>query len=386
VGSRSGPLRPGVMDVLTCRHVFTLEMPERTMATSWMLYGVNGYTGALLLEEALRQGERPVLAARRKDAVEPLATRHGLEARVFALEDVDTITAQLHGVRAVLHAAGPFGVTSAPMVEACLRAGVHYLDITGEIAVFEACFARDAQARERNVALLPGVGFDVVPSDCLAATLAAALPGAASLEMAFATAGGISRGTTLTAVTQLGADCLVRRGGAIVPVPLGSLARPVAFRDKTRTVMAIPWGDVSTAFHSTAIPNITVFLAVPRRAPGVMKLLSASAPLLSTRPVQALLEGVVKRAVTGPNAQQRAAGWTQMWGQVKHADGRTCTATLVTPEGYALTVLAALESVKRVAAPDFAARGFLTPSRAFGADYITHFAGCSLQAGAVTNG
>src|SRR5690606_5088937 len=94
------------------------------------------------------------------------------------------------GVDLVLHCAGPFGETSRPMLKACLRAGAHYLDITGEIAVFEAVMARDPEIRRAGVAAIPGVGFDVVPTDGLAALLGQALPGATHLELAFAGLGG----------------------------------------------------------------------------------------------------------------------------------------------------------------------------------------------------
>jgi len=135
----------------------------------WMLYGANGYTGALIAEEAKRRGLTPVLAGRRADAVRPLAERLGLPHEVFPLEDHVALDRALERVDAVLLAAGPFSPTSRAVVDACIRTRRHYLDVTGEIAVFEAIFARDAEARERGAVLLPGVGFDVVPSDCLAA-------------------------------------------------------------------------------------------------------------------------------------------------------------------------------------------------------------------------
>src|SRR5687767_3783927 len=131
------------------------------MAAVWMLYGANGFTGELIAAEALARGERPILAGRRADAVLPLAERLGLPSRIFGLDG--DVAANLAGVAAVVHAAGPFSATSRPMLDACFAAGAHYLDITGEIPVFEACHARGEEAKRRGVVVMPGVGFDVVP-------------------------------------------------------------------------------------------------------------------------------------------------------------------------------------------------------------------------------
>src|SRR5437763_11984740 len=139
------------------------------MADSWLLYGANGYTGELIARRAVAGGGRPVLAARRAAEVGRLAAELGLDHRVFGLEDARAVDRGLDGMAAVLHCAGPFSRTAAPMAEGCLRGRAHYLDITGEIEVFEALAARGEEARRAGVTLLPGVGIDVVPSDGLAA-------------------------------------------------------------------------------------------------------------------------------------------------------------------------------------------------------------------------
>src|SRR4051794_8227576 len=122
----------------------------------WMIYGANGYTGELIAREAVRRGHRPILAGRHAGKIEPLANELGCEARVFGLGEP-----QLDDIELVLHCAGPFVHTAMPMVRACLTTGAHYLDITGELGVFEQIFARDGEAKRANVTLLPGVGFDV---------------------------------------------------------------------------------------------------------------------------------------------------------------------------------------------------------------------------------
>ncbi|MEO7522148.1 MAG: saccharopine dehydrogenase NADP-binding domain-containing protein, partial [Gemmatimonas sp.] len=188
---------------------------------SLLLYGANGYTGRLIIPVALARGLRPILSGRNVDEVNALAAEHGLEARTVSLDDTGALDAALHDITTVLHCAGPFSRTSKPMVDACLRAGAHYLDITGEVDVFEACAARDAEAKQRGIMLLPGTGFDVVPSDCLASHLARRMPDATSLSLGFRAMGGLSRGTALTMAEGLGKPGVIRRDGRITPVSPG---------------------------------------------------------------------------------------------------------------------------------------------------------------------
>ena len=343
-----------------------------------LLYGANGYTGRLMLDACLRQGIRPIVAGRRADALATLAAPHGLEVRAFGLDDPQAIAAGLQGVRLVLHAAGPFFRTSAPMLRGCLAAGAHYLDITGEIAVFEACRAQDAPARAAGVVVLPGSGFDVVPTDCVAATLAAALPGSTLLELAFAGGGSFSRGTLKTMVLGMDRGGAIRRDGRIVPVPPAWKAQEIPFRDRPRLGVTIPWGDVSTAHWSTRIPDIHTYLAMPARARRAMGWLAALAPALRVGLVRRGAERLIDATVTGPSAQVRASARMHVWGRVTHPDGRTREATAEVPEGYRFTAIASVACAQRVLAGGIAP-GYHTPSSAFGASFLTTLPECDLE-------
>ena len=230
---------------------------------NWMLYGANGYTGELVAREAVRRGLRPTLAGRSESRIHALGAELGLDCRVFALDDEATVRANLAGHRLVLHCAGPFSETSRPMLSACLAGHVHYLDITGEIQVFEHVHGQAEAARRADVALVPGVGFDVVPSDCLAASLVEALPAATRLQLAFEAGGGPSPGTAKTSLEGIGMGGRVRRDGRIVSVPLAWKSRTIPFAHGERTAVTIPWGDVFTAFVSTGVPDIEVYMALP---------------------------------------------------------------------------------------------------------------------------
>lgn len=344
----------------------------------WMIYGANGYTGKLVVEEAVRRGLRPVLAGRNATALEAIAQPHGLPVRAFALDNAAAVRTGLNGIGLVLHCAGPFSATSGPMLEACLDVGAHYLDITGEIDVFAACHARDAEAKARGVVVLPGAGFDVVPTDCLAAMLKRELPSATSLVLAFEAGGGPSPGTALTSVEGLGKGGRARIGGELRRVPLAWKTRSFERDGESRFAMTIPWGDVYTAYLSTGIPDIEVYMGVPPATAARLRRLRLLGPLLGLRPVQAWLKKQVQKKVRGPSEGTRGKTGCVVWGEVRDAAGAELRKRLRTPNGYDLTVTASLGIVQRLLAGG-APAGFHTPSRLMGADYVLSLPGVRLD-------
>ncbi len=340
-----------------------------------LIYGATGYTGQLVLDECLASGVRPVLAGRKALAVKALAEPHALEWRVASLDDAAALDIALRGARVVIHCAGPFARTSRRMADACLRGGVHYLDITGEIAVFEALAARDAEAKAAGVMLLPGVGFDVVPSDCLAAHLKRRLPSATSLTLAFHGGTGLSRGTATTMAENAGSPGAVRRGGRIVAVPPAWRSRVIDFGDKPRMTATIPWGDVSTAFHSTGIPDIEVYAAMSPATVRSLRFSRLFAPILRTSWLRRRLVAAIDRRPPGPSAQARAHAVARLWGEVRDPQGGCAAARLECPDGYTLTAKTAVLAARAVI-DGRAIPGFQTPSRAFGADFILRVPGC----------
>jgi short subunit dehydrogenase-like uncharacterized protein len=338
----------------------------------WMIYGANGYTGELIARASA--SDKPVLAGRNSARINELARELGCEARVF-----DVHHPQLDGISLVLHCAGPFVHTSAPMVQACLERGIHYLDITGEISVFEAIMAQDAEAKRRNVTLLPGVGFDVVPTDCLAAMLAERLPDAQELTLAFKGGAGLSAGTQKTILEGLGEGGAIRKDGRIVRVPTLFDTREIPYPSGTRLSMTIPWGDVSTAFHSTKIPNIRVYRVTSPRAVERLRWSQRFLPLLAFPLVKRFLTWGASRT-KGPAADARARARMEIWGQVVNRDGGKVAMTMTTPEGYAFTALSAVAAVKRILR-DPVRGGAFTPSMRLGADFVKTIPGVIITAG-----
>ena len=329
---------------------------------SWMLYGANGYTGELIAREAVLRGQRPILAGRNREKVQALANELGLQWRAF-----DLAKPELEGVRLVLHCAGPFSHTSAPMVRACLESRVHYLDITGEIAVFESIFRRDAEAKERGIVLLPGVGFDVVPTDCHAAALHAKLPDATELWLAFRSGAGVSRGTLKTMLEGAGLGSAIRKDGRITRVPQAWDAREIPFPSRPRYAMTIPWGDISTAYRTTGIPNIRVYSAASPKSVRMLRRARPFMPVLRLKPIQRLLSVYANRR-TGPSLEERTRAKTELWGRVVNAKGDEVTMTKVVDEGYTFTVKSSLAAVERVLSSTL--KGALTPALAFGANFV----------------
>ena len=314
------------------------------------------------------------LAGRNRDEVEAMGRALSLPTLAFSLDDSPALDAALGKHKVVLHAAGPFSHTSAPMADGCLRTGVHYLDVTGEIGVFEALFRRDQDAKARGITILPGVGFDVVPSDCLAAHVASKVPGATQLTIAIQMLGKTSQGTALTMVEGIDKGGAVRKDGRITPVPPGHHRRSFDFGDGERAAVTIPWGDVSTAFHSTGIPNIEVYLAAPPAMLFGMRATRFLAPLLGSGPVQRYLKKRIKAGPAGPSEAARARGKSLVYAEAVAPDGRRAAARLVAHEGYTLTAEAGIRIAQRVLAGGVPV-GYQTPSRALGADFVLSIPG-----------
>lgn len=334
---------------------------------SFLLYGATGYTGRLLAHAAKERGLRPILGGRNASLLGGLAMDLGLEHRVASLGT--GLEEALHGVGAVLHAAGPFSSTYRPMVEACLRAGVHYLDISGEASTFEGILPYDVEARRRGVMLMPGVGFDVVASDSLAVHVARRLPGARRLRLGISGLELVSRGSFRTVAEGAGRSVLIRRGGVLTGIPPGSRVRDFDYGQGPSPSVAVGWGDVCSAYYSTGIPDIEAYLEL---TPAVQAMLMAGRWLggwFQTPEGRALLEFQSRALPAGPAEAQRARRQAILVAEVEDGAGRRAHGRLRTPEAYTFTCAAALSIVERVLARDVEP-GFQTPARVYGPDFV----------------
>ena len=342
----------------------------------FLLYGAYGYTGRLITRRAAEYGLRPLLCGRNADKLHEMHLEFGFDYRAVDLNNRTELheLVAAHGV--VLHAAGPFIDTAAPMLEACLTCGTHYLDITGEIPVFAMAAKLAQRAEEAGVMLMPGVGFDVVPTDCMAAYLKTRLPEATDLTLAFAWKGGMmSQGTAKTMLGGLGQGGAIRKHGKITPVKAAYDVREFPFTaDAPLRAVTIPWGDVFTAFFTTGIPNIKTYFAVPPAQLKSMQRTNYLGPLLRLGPVRAYLRKKIESRPAGPDDEQRERGEAYIYGEASDVSGKTVAARLRTPEGYTLTAMTALMIVRRVL-DGHTEPGYRTPAGLYGADLVLEVAG-----------
>jgi short subunit dehydrogenase-like uncharacterized protein len=349
------------------------------MQHEFLLYGANGYTGELIARHAMQYKLLPILAGRRKEQIAPLAAKLGLPYRIFDMNDGGALLAALKEVKAVIHAAGPFEYTAKPMVLACLLTGTHYLDINGSIEVFEMIKQYDASAKKAGVMLLPGAGFDVVPTDCIALQLKNLLPNAVRLQLAFATTGGsLSHGTATTMTDKLGEGGAERKDGKIVKVPLGKKGMWVDFGPKQLFVMSIPWGDVSTAWFTTGIPNIETYTGVAKKTFTLLKLQWLFNWVLRRSSIRKIIKNKINRQPAGPSDEQRANARSLVWGQVINEDGKTVMVRMSAPEGYTLTTHSALIIVQKILNGNFSP-GYQTPASAYGENLVMEIPGVNRE-------
>jgi short subunit dehydrogenase-like uncharacterized protein len=345
--------------------------------SNWMLYGAYGFTGKLILREALARGHRPILAGRQASKLKTLAEKYNLEYRAFDLNEVPNIEKHLDGLALLLHSAGPFIHTSTNMVRACMNKGVHYTDITGEITVFKNTFAHNLYAREKNIVLMSGIGFDVVPTDCLAKYVSKKIPNPIDLTLAFSAIGKPSIGTLksmLESVKDVGT--MVRRNSVLKKIQLGQQSKTFVFPDGEKSFLPISWGDLETAYHSTGISNITTYISLPspvitllQHSTGVLNLLLQNTMIIES------LKDIVSMFYSGPSNAEIESGKTAILAQVTNGNNEQFSAFLETREGYFFTAQASVLIVEKILKSDGSLKGSLTPSMAFGEDLILEIEG-----------
>ena len=348
------------------------------MQNKFLLYGANGYTGRIVAKLAASYNLQPILAGRSEAAIKQMGDELQLPYSVADINDATALKNILAGVKAVLHCAGPFADTAQQMADACLLAGVHYMDINGDIAVFEMLKKYDKAAKEKNIMIIPGVGFDVVPTDCIALQLKNKLPDATHLKLAFASVGGgISHGTAITMASKIGEGGAAREEGKIVRKPLGQKGMWVQFGDKKLFVMTIPWGDISTAYFTTTIANIETYTAIPPKIYRVLKLQWTFNWLLRTGFIRNIIKNKIKAKPAGPSDEQRKNSNSFVWGEAVNASGKKVNAAISCYDGYTLTAHSSLIITKKILEQNFKP-GFQTPAAAYGESLIMEVPGTKI--------
>ncbi len=335
-----------------------------------VLYGSYGYTGKLIAQECKLKNVNILLAGRNAEALQLQSKETGFAFEVVDIDDRDALQKLLTGKKLVIHCGGPFQFTSKQMVEACLETKTHYTDISGEFTVFEMLAAYDVKAKAAGIMIAPGIGFDVVPSDCLALHLKNRLPSATHLQLAFTSLkGGLSRGTARTSIEGLGYGSYVREDGKLKPIPLASRSQHINFGEFTTSTLCIPWGDISTAYRSTHIPNIEVYMGMPEKTINKLKWANYFNWLLRKKWFKTFLKNQIDKRPAGPSDDRRKNGRSFLWGKVWDDQGNEAISILQTFDGYTLTAKTSTLIAQKILSGNFKT-GFQTPSMAYGEDMI----------------
>lgn len=344
------------------------------LSTPLLIYGATGYTGNLIARAVVDEGLRPLLGGRNEATLALAAERLDAEYRVAPLEDSERLDAALEGVAVVLNAAGPFGRTAPLLADACLRSGCHYLDVTGEVPVIESLRSRGDEGRRRGLMLMPAVGFDVVPSDCLGAHVAARLPDATRLFIGIRGLASLSRGSAKSYLESAGRPIYVRRDGVLRGVAPGERERSFDYGDGDSASCRVSWGDVATAYFTTGIPNVEAYLEATPQLRASLLSIRAFGRLLGTPLWQAWMKAFADTRPEGPTDAERAAGRCVIVAEAVDGAGARAVSRLYTPEAYAATALCATRVVAHVLKGDLEP-GFQTPGRVYGADFVLRIPG-----------
>ncbi len=367
-----------MVNLLTCK---PSNLSTSTMQNQFLLYGANGYTGLIIAKLAASYNLQPILAGRTEASIKPLASALQFPYHIVDLDNAEQLKKVLKEVKLVLHCAGPFSETAKQMIDACIETGVHYTDINGDISVFEMLKKYDTAAKEKNIMVMPGVGFDVVPTDCIALQLKNQMPDATHLKLAFASlGGGLSHGTATTMAGKIGEGGAVREDGKIIRKPLGQKGMWLDFSagsgeiEKKIFVMSIPWGDISTAYFTTGIPNIETYTGIGTKVYRVLKLQGAFNWLLRTHFIRGIIRKKINARPAGPNDEQRQKSKSFVWGEVTDANGKKVNACIRCLDGYTLTAHSSLIIAKKILEGNFKP-GYQTPAAAYGEDLVMEIPG-----------
>jgi short subunit dehydrogenase-like uncharacterized protein len=342
-----------------------------------IVYGSYGYTGKLIVDECRARNLNVLLSGRNEKALRDQSQTSGYPFEAADVNNPSAIKKILEKGRVLIHCGGPFQYTAQAMADACLETKTHYTDITGEYPVFELLAGYDQKAREAGITIMPGTGFDVVPSDCLALHLKNRLPSATHLQLAFTMSkGGLSRGTAKTMVEGMGYGSVIRKDGALEKIALGEKILEVDFGPLVAKTLNIPWGDISTAWRSTQIPNIEVYTGATEKMIRNARRSRYFNWWLRQRWLKNYLIKKINQRSPGPSEENRNTSRSFLWGKVWDSEGRIHISRLETLSGYTLTAKTAVLIAGKILRGDYKT-GYQTPAMAYGADLILEVDGTS---------
>ncbi|MDM9628994.1 saccharopine dehydrogenase NADP-binding domain-containing protein [Rhizobium sp. S152] len=310
--------------------------------TKLMIYGATGYTGGMVAQHAKRAGMPVVLAGRSGTALAKLAFELGMEYRVFGLDDATAIDTGLAGISVLLNCAGPFMRTADALMKAAIRNGVHYLDTAAELDSYRLAEALDDKAKAAGVMLMPGGGGSVAMLGGLASHGAGRVANPRKIRIVLHVAGGLSRGSAISATENLTVETLKCAHGVLTPAEAD--IQPFDFGRGAVECFRVTLPDLITIWRATGVPDIETFV----HATG-----------------DGFPQGDLSLLPDGPSEEERLANRYQALVEVTDDQGQVVRSLLDTVNGYTFTAMAAAEAGRRVLNGE-ARSGFQTPAGLFG--------------------
>ena len=342
-----------------------------------LIYGAYGFTGAGISKLASEYGITPVLAGRNESKLKPLAESLGYDYVVLSLENNhDNLVKVLKHFEIVLHIAGPYTFTGEPMLDAVVEAGTHYVDLTGENHVIQQQLDRHEEFKAANIMVMPSVGYDVVPTDCLNVYVADQVDNPTNLTMVIngnytaAEGASASRGTMKSGLEVMGRPLLMRQKGEMVEVSALKVIHRVE-DGQEQTLVQIPWADMMTSYVSTGVPTIEVFQLRQGELPGWLPRVAQSD--FGRRILGWLID---KFAPEGPPPGALETRQTRIVSTATNDAGESASAAMITPEPYLLTFHSTLIVAKRVIDGHWES-GFQTVGKVYGPDLVLEVPGVS---------
>ena len=342
-----------------------------------LIYGAYGFTGAGISKLASEYGITPVLAGRNESKLKPLAESLGYDYVVLSLENNhDNLVKVLKHFEIVLHIAGPYTFTGEPMLDAVVEAGTHYVDLTGENHVIQQQLDRHEEFKAANIMVMPSVGYDVVPTDCLNVYVADQVDNPTNLTLVIngnytaAEGASASRGTMKSGLEVMGRPLLMRQQGEMVEVSALKVIHRVE-GGQEQTLVQIPWADMMTGYVSTGVPTIEVFQLRQGELPGWLPRVAQSD--FGRRILGWLID---KFAPEGPPPDAQETRQTRIVSTATNDAGESASAAMITPESYLFTFHSTLIVAKRVIDGHWES-GFQTVGKVYGPDLALEVPGVS---------
>jgi len=323
-----------------------------------IIYGATGYTGRQITDVAVSSGLAPIIAGRREALLLEMGYSLSLQYRVFGLDSPAQIDAGLAGAKVLLNCAGPYHRTAGVLIDACIRNGIHYLDIAAELDSYNISIHRHQDALDAAVMLLPGCGGSVTMLGCLAGLTIASVVDPISIDIGMYVAGPMSQGSLASAAENM-CVALERHEGHLKEMEEGTTLT-LDFGDGKGPVVcfSVTLPDLITIHKSTSVPNIRTFVHLGSR------------------------DGLPAKQISvpdGPTASERAESPYHASVVVKDKAGVSHRSVLHTVNGYSFTALASTEAVKRVLA-GVSKPGFQVPAELFGPHFVTEVGGSKWEA------